>query len=148
MGGPTPGQILTREAFEDAAATVLALGGPTNALIHLIAMAGRCGVPLTLDDFDAIARRVPALANIRPGGAYLMEDFYYAGGLPALLAELATVPRRPAHRPPDRVRRELGQNWPPPPCGILMRRDRPRSGPCPPKAGRRCCAATSPRTAP
>src|SRR5580698_8742275 len=90
--GLTPDQILTREAFEDAAATVLALGGSTNALIHLIAMAGRSGVSLTLDDFDAIARRVPVLANIRPGGAYLMEDFYYAGGLPALLAQLATVP--------------------------------------------------------
>ncbi len=88
----TPDQILTREAFEDAAATVLALGGSTNALIHLIAMAGRCGVPLTLDDFDVIARRVPVLANIRPGGSYLMEDFYYAGGLPALLGRLATVP--------------------------------------------------------
>jgi dihydroxy-acid dehydratase len=90
--GLTPDQILTREAFEDAAATVLALGGSTNALIHLIAMAGRCGVSLTLDDFDAIARRVPVLANVRPSGAYLMEDFYYAGGLPALLAQLATVP--------------------------------------------------------
>ena len=90
--GLTPGQVLTREAFEDAAATVLALGGSTNALIHLIAMAGRCTVPLTLDDFDAIARRVPVLANIRPGGTYLMEDFYYAGGLPALLGRLATVP--------------------------------------------------------
>src|ERR1700684_4473699 len=88
----TPDQILTREAFEDATATVLALGGSTNALIHLIAMAGRSGVSLTLDDFDAIARRVPVLANIRPSGAYLMEDFYYAGGLPALLAQLATVP--------------------------------------------------------
>src|SRR5215468_8349949 len=88
----TPGQVLTREAFEDAAATVLALGGSTNALIHLIALAGRCGVPFTLDDFDAIARRVPVLANVRPGGAYLMEDFYYAGGLPALLGQLATVP--------------------------------------------------------
>ncbi|HEX4658931.1 MAG TPA: L-arabinonate dehydratase [Streptosporangiaceae bacterium] len=88
----TPGQILTRAAFEDAAATVLALGGSTNALIHLIAMAGRCGVPLTLDDFDAIARRVPVLANIQPGGSHLMEDFYYAGGLPALLGQLATVP--------------------------------------------------------
>jgi dihydroxy-acid dehydratase len=90
--GLTPDQILTREAFEDAAATVLALGGSTNALIHLIAMAGRCGVPLTLDDFDAIARRVPVLANIRPSGSYLMEDFYYAGGLPALLGRLTTVP--------------------------------------------------------
>ena len=88
----TPDQILTAEAFEDAVATVLALGGSTNAVIHLIAMAGRCGVPLSLDDFDEIARRVPVLANIRPGGKYLMEDFYYAGGLRALLAELAKVP--------------------------------------------------------
>ncbi len=88
----TPDQILTREAFEDAVATVLALGGSTNAFIHLIAMAGRAGVDLTLDDFDAISRRVPWLANIRPSGKYLMEDFYYAGGLPALLGQLAKVP--------------------------------------------------------
>jgi dihydroxy-acid dehydratase len=88
----TPALILTREAFEDAVATVLALGGSTNAVIHLIAMAGRCGVKLTLDDFDAASRRVPVLANIRPTGEYLMEDFYYAGGLPALLAQLARVP--------------------------------------------------------
>jgi dihydroxy-acid dehydratase len=88
----TPAAVLTREAFEDAVATVIALGGSTNAVIHLIAMAGRCGASLTLDDFDAISRRVPVLANIRPGGAYLMEDFYYAGGLRALLAQLAQVP--------------------------------------------------------
>jgi dihydroxy-acid dehydratase len=88
----TPATILTREAFEDAAATVFALGGSTNALIHLIAIAGRARVALTLDDFDAISRRVPWLANIRPSGEYLMEDFYYAGGLPALLAQLARVP--------------------------------------------------------
>jgi dihydroxy-acid dehydratase len=88
----TPKSRLTREAFEDAAATVLALGGSTNALIHLIAMAGRAGVTLTLDDFDAISRRVPWLANIRPSGKYLMEDFYYAGGLPALLGQLSKVP--------------------------------------------------------
>ncbi len=88
----TISQLLTHEAFQDAVATVLALGGSTNAAIHLIAMAGRCGVPLTLDDFDAISRRVPVLANIRPSGAYLMEDFYYAGGLPALLGQLAGVP--------------------------------------------------------
>jgi dihydroxy-acid dehydratase len=88
----TPDKILTREAFEDAAATVLALGGSTNALIHLIAMAGRANVRLTLDDFDAISRRVPWLANIQPSGSYLMEDFYYAGGLPALLGQLAQVP--------------------------------------------------------
>src|SRR5258708_15844084 len=89
----TPGQILTREAFEDAAATVLALGGSTNALIHLIAMAGRCGVPFSLQDFDAIARRVPVLANIRPGGPYLMEDFSSPGGLPP-------PPRHPPPLPP------------------------------------------------
>ena len=88
----TPDTILTREAFEDAAATVLALGGSTNALIHLIAMAGRAQVKFTLDDFDEISRRVPWLANIRPSGEYLMEDFYYAGGLPALLGQLAKVP--------------------------------------------------------
>ncbi|HEX4062968.1 MAG TPA: L-arabinonate dehydratase [Streptosporangiaceae bacterium] len=88
----TPSDVLTAEAFEDAIATVLALGGSTNAFIHLIAMAGRAGVALTLDDFDAIARRVPWLANIRPSGTYLMEDFYYAGGLPALLGRLAQVP--------------------------------------------------------
>jgi dihydroxy-acid dehydratase len=87
-----PSTILTREAFEDAAATVLALGGSTNALIHLIAMAGRAHVKLTLDDFDEISRRVPWLANVRPSGAYLMEDFYYAGGVPALLGQLSKVP--------------------------------------------------------
>jgi dihydroxy-acid dehydratase len=90
--GITPDQIMTREAFEDAAATVLALGGSTNALIHLIAMAGRTGVELTLDDFDDMAKRVPWLANVRPSGEYLMEDFYAAGGLPALLAQLKKVP--------------------------------------------------------
>ena len=84
--------FLTREAFEDAAAAVFALGGSTNALIHLIAMAGRAGVRFTLDDFDEISRRVPVLANLRPSGAYLMEDFYYAGGLQALLSRLAAVP--------------------------------------------------------
>jgi dihydroxy-acid dehydratase len=88
----TPGKILTREAFEDAIATVLALGGSTNAFIHLIAMAGRAGAGLSLDDFDAISRRVPWLANIKPSGEYLMEDFYYAGGLLGLLGQLAKVP--------------------------------------------------------
>src|SRR5207248_1290137 len=83
------GPILTADAYADAITTVIALGGSTNAVIHLIAMARRGGIPLSLDDFDAAARRVPVLANIKPGGAYLMEDFYYAGGLPAMLARLA-----------------------------------------------------------
>ena len=94
----TPDQILTAEAFEDAVATVLALGGSTNAVIHLIAMAGRCGVPLSLDDFDDISRRVPVLANIRPGGKYLMEDFYYAGGLPRAAGPAGRRARGAAHR--------------------------------------------------
>ncbi|QNA71170.1 dihydroxy-acid dehydratase [Streptomyces sp. So13.3] len=84
-------RILTRDAYEDAVATVLALGGSTNAVIHLIAMAGRSGVELTLDDFDRIARTVPVLANLRPGGRYLMEDFHFAGGLPGFLAQLTDV---------------------------------------------------------
>jgi dihydroxy-acid dehydratase len=88
----TPSRVLTRDAFEDAIAVVCALGGSTNAFIHLIAMAGRAGVDLSLDDFDAIARRVPWLANIKPSGEYLMEDFYYAGGLRALMGQLARVP--------------------------------------------------------
>ncbi|NIY64648.1 L-arabinonate dehydratase [Streptomyces malaysiensis] len=86
-----PSEILTREAYEDAVATVLALGGSTNAVIHLIAMAGRSGVRLALDDFDRIARTVPVLADLRPGGRYLMEDFHFAGGLPGFLSRLADV---------------------------------------------------------
>ncbi|MGW2648134.1 L-arabinonate dehydratase [Streptomyces sp. NPDC001393] len=85
-------RILTREAFEDAVATVLGLGGSTNAVIHLIAMAGRAGVKLTLDDFDRIARTVPVLANVRPGGEkYLMEDFHFAGGLPGFLSRITDL---------------------------------------------------------
>jgi dihydroxy-acid dehydratase len=90
--GPTPREVMTREAFQDAAAVVLALAGSTNALIHLIAMAGRAGVALRLEDFDAIGGRVPVLADVRPAGRYLMEDFHYAGGLPALLRQLGEVP--------------------------------------------------------
>ncbi|WP_370355063.1 L-arabinonate dehydratase [Catenulispora sp. EB89] len=92
LAGLTPQQVMTREAFEDAAATVLTLSGSTNALIHLIAMAGRVGVKLRLEDFDTIGERVPVLADIRPVGRFLMEDFYYAGGLRALLHQLAEVP--------------------------------------------------------
>ncbi|MGA5101608.1 L-arabinonate dehydratase [Streptomyces lavendulocolor] len=89
--GLRPSDILTREAYEDAVTTVLGLGGSTNAVIHLIAMAGRSGVPLTLDDFDRIARTVPVLANLRPGGRYLMEDFHFAGGLPGFLSRITDL---------------------------------------------------------
>ena len=76
----------------------MALGGSTNAIIHLIAMAGRAGAALDLDRFDALSRRTPFLANIRPSGKFLMEDFYYAGGLRGLLEQTA---RSAAHRLPD-----------------------------------------------
>ena len=81
-----PRDILTAESFDNAITTVLALGGSTNAVVHIIAMARRCGIPLTLERFDALSRRTPLIANVRPAGKYLMEDFYYAGGLRALMA--------------------------------------------------------------
>ena len=70
-------EILTREAFDNAITVVHALSGSTNAVIHLVAMAGRAGIDLGIDRFDELARNVPVLANLRPAGAYLMEDFYY-----------------------------------------------------------------------
>ncbi|WP_371744816.1 L-arabinonate dehydratase [Nordella sp. HKS 07] len=85
----TPDKILTREAFDHATMVQMAIGGSTNAIIHAIAMAGRAGISYGLDDFDAISRRIPVIANIRPSGStYLMEDFFYAGGLRAILKRL------------------------------------------------------------
>ncbi|HSN20728.1 MAG TPA: L-arabinonate dehydratase [Usitatibacter sp.] len=86
-----PLDIADRRAFDNAVTTVLALGGSTNSLVHLVALARRAGVALDIDRFDALARKVPVLANVRPAGKYLMEDFFYAGGLPALLAELGDL---------------------------------------------------------
>jgi dihydroxy-acid dehydratase len=83
-----PLDIATPRAFENAARAVLALGGSTNALVHMVALGRRANVPLDIERFDALARETPVLANIRPAGKYLMEDFFYAGGLPALLATL------------------------------------------------------------
>jgi dihydroxy-acid dehydratase len=83
-----PRDLLTQAAFDNAIVAIHALSGSTNALIHLIAMAGRAGIALRLERFDELSRTTPVLANIRPAGTYLMEDFYYAGGLRALLAEL------------------------------------------------------------
>jgi L-arabonate dehydrase len=82
--------ILTREAFENAIKTLAAIGGSTNAVIHLIAVAGRLGVPLTIDDFDRLASQLPCLLNLQPSGQFLMEDFCYAGGLPAVMKAIAT----------------------------------------------------------
>jgi dihydroxy-acid dehydratase len=91
-----PRDILAAASFDNAITTVLALGGSTNALVHLIAMARRCGIPLTLDRFDELSRRTPLIANVRPAGKYLMEDFYYAGGLRALMARIGDLLARDA----------------------------------------------------
>lgn len=89
-------RILTREAFENAIRANAAIGGSTNAVIHLIAIAGRIGVPLCLDDFDRLASDLPCLVDIQPSGKHLMEDFFYAGGLPTVLRELGEA--RALHR--------------------------------------------------
>jgi dihydroxy-acid dehydratase len=102
-----PSDLLTEAAFHNAVTTVLALGGSTNAIVHLLAMARRAGVKLDLEAFDRLARRTPLLANIRPSGKYLMEDFYYAGGLRALLATLGGHLRPDAHTANGRT---LGEN--------------------------------------
>ncbi|MCW3087778.1 MAG: dihydroxy-acid dehydratase, partial [Sediminibacterium sp.] len=81
-------KILTREAFENAIMVNAGVGGSTNFIIHLTAIAGRIGVALQLEDFDKIGSRIPLLANLKPSGNYLMEDFYYAGGLPVVINEL------------------------------------------------------------
>jgi len=86
--GPRPSEILTAAAFDNAIRTDMAIGGSTNAIVHLVAIAGRAGVPLPLSRFDELSRSTPLLVNVRPSGKYLMEDFYYAGGLPAVLREL------------------------------------------------------------
>jgi dihydroxy-acid dehydratase len=86
-----PSAIMTRKAFENAIRVNAAIGGSTNAVIHLLAIAGRLGVELSLDDFDLLARDVPTLLNLQPSGQYLMEDFCYAGGLPAVMRELGSL---------------------------------------------------------
>jgi dihydroxy-acid dehydratase len=83
-----PSTILTPEAFDNAIRADMAIGGSTNAIIHLVAIAGRLGVALPLERFDQLSRATPFLLNVKPSGQYLMEDFFYAGGLPAVLREL------------------------------------------------------------
>jgi dihydroxy-acid dehydratase len=87
-GGPRPSEVLTAPAFDNAIRADMAIGGSTNAIIHLVAIAQRAGVPLPLRRFDELSRTTPFLVNLRPSGKYLMEDFFYAGGLPAVLREL------------------------------------------------------------
>ncbi len=83
-----PSDILTRDAFQNAIRANAAIGGSTNAVIHLLAIAGRCGIDLTLNDWDEWGRNVPTIVNLMPSGKYLMEEFFYAGGLPAVIKRL------------------------------------------------------------
>ena len=83
-----PSDVLTKEAFENAIRTNAAIGGSTNAVIHLLAIAGRVGVDLTLDDWDRCGRDIPTIVNLMPSGKYLMEEFFYAGGLPVVIKRL------------------------------------------------------------
>jgi dihydroxy-acid dehydratase len=92
----TMSKILTRAAFENAIRVNAAIGGSTNAVIHLLAIAGRMGIELTLDDWDRIGSHLPCLVNLQPSGQFLMEDFYYAGGLPAVLREMEHLLQRDA----------------------------------------------------
>lgn len=102
-----PSEFLTLESFENAIVADMAVGGSTNAIVHLVAMAGRAGISLPLEKFDEISRRTPRLADLRPAGRFLMEDFYFAGGLRALLAQLPDL----LHADSATVNgRTLGQN--------------------------------------
>jgi len=86
-----PSQIMTKASFENAILALAAIGGSTNAVVHLLAIAGRLGVDLTLDDFDSIGSKIPLLVNLQPSGKYLMEDFYRAGGLHAVFRQLEAL---------------------------------------------------------
>ncbi len=86
-----PSKILTRKAFENAIMVNAAIGGSTNFVVHLLAIAGRVGIELSLDDFDRLGSHLPLLVNLMPSGKYLMEDFYYAGGLPVLMQSLGST---------------------------------------------------------
>ena len=138
-----PRDILTTAAFENAVTAAMALGGSTNAIIHLIAMAGRAGAALDLDRFDQLSRRTPFLANIRPSGKFLMEDFYYAGGLRGLLRRLGDL----LHTDCLTVNgRTLGENVA---DAIVSQRRRDRAARAADRSRRRawrCCAATSRRS--
>lgn len=91
QAGTRPSRILVPAAFENAVRMLMAVGGSTNAVIHLIAVAGRLGIELTLDNFDRTSREIPLIANLRPAGRYQMEEFFRAGGAPAVIRELSSM---------------------------------------------------------
>jgi dihydroxy-acid dehydratase len=120
-----PRDVFTADAFDNAVTVAMALGGSTNAIVHLIAMAGRAGVPLDLDRFDALSRRTPFLVNLRPSGEFLMEDFFYAGGLRGLMARLLDLLHADARTVNGRTVRENVENAPVFNEAVIAPRDRP-----------------------
>src|SRR5579864_8118742 len=106
-------KVLTRKAFENAVRINGAIGGSTNAVVHMIALAGRVGVKLALDDWDRLGQDIPLLVNLMPSGQFLMEDFYYAGGLPAVIRELGDLVHRDALTVNGRT---MGENTADAPC--------------------------------
>jgi dehydratase ilvD1 len=124
-------QIVTREAFENAILVHAAIGGSTNGVIHLLALAGRLGVELTQDDFDRIGRDVPLLVDLMPSGRFLMEDFCYAGGVPAVLKALGRLLRRDAVTVAGLKQGEIAdaaENYNPEVIGSMERPVAPASG--------------------
>ncbi len=109
----TLSKVLTRKNFENAIRLNAAVGGSTNFVLHLLAIAGRIGVPLTLEDFDRLADGMPLLVNLMPSGEYLMEDFYYAGGLPVVIQEMAHLLHMDA---PSVTGRTMGEDTAGAPC--------------------------------
>src|SRR6185295_18892449 len=106
-------KILTREAFENAIRVNAAIGGSSNFVLHMLAIAGRVGVKLDLEDFDTVGHHVPLLVDIQPSGKFLMEDFYYAGGIPAVVRELGDL----IHRDVMTVNgKTIGENTADAPC--------------------------------
>ena len=106
-------RIVTREALENAIRVVGAIGGSTNSVVHLLAIAGRLGVDLTLEDWDRLGCDIPCIVNLMPSGQYLMEDFYYAGGLPAVIREMGGLIHRDA---PTVNGKTIGENTAEAPC--------------------------------
>ena len=118
-------QILTRKAFENAIRVNAAIGGSTNAVLHLLALAGRVGVKLELDDFDRLGHALPLLVDLMPSGKFLMEDFYYAGGVPAVVRALGDLIHRDALTVNGKT---MGENTADAPCWnaeVIHSRDNP-----------------------
>lgn len=117
--------ILTFEAFENAIKTNTAIGGSTNFIIHLLAIAGRIGIELSIDDFDRLAKDIPLIVNLQPSGQYYMEDFYYAGGLPAVMKELLPILNKDCRTVNGRT---IEENYIEAPCyndNVISTRNRP-----------------------